>query len=105
MCMYILIKSFGSTQKTQLILTTTTVFTVFAVFSPVVENTRHCFLSKSYMITRFIRHICLYKSDPDFYCGRTGRDQPKVVQEVLADLKKVSTCPQYLRIDTPQAYG
>ena len=32
-------------------------------------------------------------SDPDFSCGRdgrdgrTGRDQPKVVQEVLADLK------------------
>ena len=44
MCTYILIKSFGSTQKTQLILTTTTVFTVFAVFSSVVENTRLCFI-------------------------------------------------------------
>ena len=33
-------------------------------------------------------------SDPDFSCGTdgTGRtDQPKVVQEVLADLKSVSS--------------
>ena len=38
-----------------------------------------------------MRHICLYISDPDFYSPRDGRDgqtdQPKVVQEVLADLK------------------
>ena len=32
-------------------------------------------------------------SDPDFSCGTDGRDgtdQPKVVQEVLADLKSVN---------------
>ena len=30
----------------------------------------------------------MYISDPDFYCGMDGTDQAKVVQEVLADLKK-----------------
>ena len=28
----------------------------------------------------------MYISNPDFYCGTDGTDQPKVVQEVLADL-------------------
>ena len=42
-------------------------------------------------------------SDPDFSCtrtGRTGRDQPKVVQEVLADLKRV--CPLFVISSTSE---
>ena len=52
-----------------------------------------------------LRHVCLYKSDPDFSCGRDrtddrtedrtefqdgGMGQPEVVQEVLADLKSIT---------------
>ena len=35
-------------------------------------------------------------SDPDFSCGTNGRtDQPKVVQEVLADLKTLFGLPLF----------
>ena len=43
----------------------------------------------------FIRHICLYISDPHFSCGTGRTNQPKVVQEVLADLKRVKLGPGY----------
>ena len=46
------------------------------------------------LMSLFMNHkayMPVYISDPDFYCGTDGRtdgtDQPKVAQEVLADLK------------------
>ena len=47
------------------------------------------------MIHKAYMPIC----DPDFSCtrdGRDGTDQLKVVQEVLADLKSISSCKDAL---------
>ena len=46
-------------------------------------------------------YICLYISDADFYCGTDEQDErtnrPKVVQEVLGDLKNALKDPQRKR--------